>query len=112
MKLDFTGKAVIVTGAAHGFGRAIAVAFAERGAQVWACDILGDELRETEALCRQAPGSCNPIVTDVRDRAAISACVNAAAAGSGRVDILVNNAGGVLGQVGRPLEEITPDEWQ
>ncbi len=28
------------------------------------------------------------------------------------IDILVNNAGGVLGQVGRPLEEITPDEWQ
>ena len=30
----------------------------------------------------------------------------------GRVDILVNNAGGVLGQVGRPLEEVTPGEWQ
>jgi 3-oxoacyl-[acyl-carrier protein] reductase len=111
MNLDFTGKTVIVTGAAHGFGRAITVAFAERGALVWACDILGDELRETEALCRDARGSCRAIITDVRDRAAVGACVNGATA-SGRVDILVNNAGGVLGQVGRPLEEITPAEWQ
>ena len=56
MNLDFSGKTAIVTGAAHGFGRAIGVAFAERGAHVWACDVLDDELRETEALCRNARG--------------------------------------------------------
>src|ERR1700719_1409303 len=112
MTLDFSGKTAIVTGAAHGFGRAIGVAFAERGAHVWACDVLDDELRETEALCRDAGGSCRAVITDVRDRAAVDACVAAAAAASGRVDILVNNAGGVLGQVGRPLEQITPEEWR
>ena len=112
MTFDFRGKTVIVTGAAHGFGRAIALAFAGRGAHVWACDVIDGELRETEALCRGAAGSCRAIVADVRDRAAVDACVAAAAAASGRVDILVNNAGGVLGQVGRPLEEITPEEWQ
>ena len=109
MNIDFTGKTAIVTGAAHGFGRAIAQAFAERGAQVWACDVLDDELGETAALCRSAGGSCHAVIADVRDRAAVDACVAAAAAASGRVDILVNNAGGVLGQVGRPLEEITPE---
>jgi 3-oxoacyl-[acyl-carrier protein] reductase len=109
MNLDFGGKTAIVTGAAHGFGRAIAVAFAERGADVWACDVLDDELGETAALCRGARGSCRPVIADVRDRAAVEACV---AAASRRVDILVNNAGGVLGQVGRPLEQITPAEWQ
>jgi 3-oxoacyl-[acyl-carrier protein] reductase len=112
MNVDFSGKTALVTGAAHGFGRAISVAFAERGAQVWACDVLEDELRETEALCRDAGGSCRAVVVDVRDRAAVEACVAAASAGSGRVDILVNNAGGVLGQVGRPLEQISPEEWQ
>ena len=112
MTLDFTGQTAIVTGAAHGFGRAIAVAFAERGAQVWACDVLADELRETEALCRQAGGVCQVSITDVRNRAAVDACAAAAAAATGHVDILVNNAGGVLGQVGRPLEQVTPDEWR
>jgi 3-oxoacyl-[acyl-carrier protein] reductase len=112
MNLDFSGKTAIVTGAAHGFGRAISLAFAERGAQVWAIDVLGDELRETEALGRGARGSCRAHIADVRDRAAVDACVATAAAASGRVDILVNNAGGVLGQVGRPLEQITSDEWQ
>jgi len=109
---DFSGRTAIVTGAAHGFGRAIATAFAEHGADVWACDVLGDELRETEALCRDAAGTCRAIVADVRDRAAVQRSVDAAAAASGRVDILVNNAGGVLGQVGRPLEEIAPADWQ
>jgi 3-oxoacyl-[acyl-carrier protein] reductase len=112
MTLDFNGKTAIVTGAAHGFGRAISLAFAARGARVWACDVLADELRETEALCRNAGGWCRATICDVRDRAAVEACVAAASAESGRVDILVNNAGGVLGQVGRPLEQVTGDEWQ
>lgn len=108
MKLDFSGKTAIVTGAAHGFGRAISMAFAERGARVWAVDVLEEELRQTEALCRDAGGSCRAKAADVRDRDAVEACVAAA----GSVDILVNNAGGVLGQVGRPLEQIRPEEWQ
>ena len=112
MNLSFTGKTVLVTGAAHGFGRAISRAFAERGAHVWACDVIDDELGETERICRAAGGTCHTVLTDVRDRSAVDACVAGATAASGRVDILVNNAGGVLGQVGRPLEEITPEEWK
>ena len=112
MTLDFTGKTAIVTGAAHGFGRAISLALAERGAQVWACDVLGDELDETAALGTTLRGTCRAVVADVRDRAAVDACVATAAASSGRVDILVNNAGGVLGQVGRPLEQVTPEQWR
>src|SRR5471030_2311476 len=112
MNLDFNGKTAIVTGAAHGFGRAIALAFAERGAEVWACDVLDEELRETEALCRGTGGSCRAVTADVRDRPAVDACVAAASAATGRVDILVNNAGGVLGQVGRPLEDVSLGDWQ
>ncbi|MFN7978634.1 MAG: SDR family NAD(P)-dependent oxidoreductase [Vicinamibacterales bacterium] len=112
MTIDFTGRTALVTGAAHGFGRAIARAFASRGAHVWACDVVADELAETEALCRADGGRCDARVVDVRDRAAIDACVAEATAGGSPVDVLVNNAGGVLGQVGRPLEAITPAEWQ
>lgn len=112
MNIDFTGMTVLVTGAAHGFGRAISLAFASRGAHVWACDVLADELRDTESLCRSRGGLCDAVVLDVRDRAAVEACVATASSATGRVDVLVNNAGGVLGQVGQPLELVTPDQWQ
>ena len=112
MTFDFTGQTAIVTGAAHGFGRAIALAFATRGARVYACDVLADELAETESLCRSAGGSCVATMVDVRDRAAVEACASAATAATGRVDVLVNNAGGVLGQVGQPLEAVSPEQWQ
>ena len=46
MNIEFPNKTLIVTGAAHGFGRAIALAFAQRGATVWACDVIADELAE------------------------------------------------------------------
>jgi len=105
--LDFTGRTAVVTGAAHGFGRAISIAFAARGAAVWACDVLEDELAETARLC-----ACTARRLDVRDKAAVDALVAEASRAAGLVHILVNNAGGVLGQVGRPLEEVTPSEWQ
>jgi|SRR5690242_9550512 len=112
MNQAFDRKTVIVTGAAHGFGRAISLAFAERGAAVWACDILAEELAETCRLCTAAGGVCTVRVVDVCDKAAVDAFVADAAAAGGLVDILVNNAGGVLGQVGRPLEEVGASEWQ
>lgn len=113
MHILFPDKTVIVTGAAHGFGRAIAVAFAERGAHVWACDLLADELAETSRLCRAAGGRCTVRTVDVTDRSAVLVFVREAEASApaGAVDILVNNAGGVLGQVGQPLEEVTLEQW-
>ncbi|HEY3287497.1 MAG TPA: SDR family NAD(P)-dependent oxidoreductase [Gemmatimonadaceae bacterium] len=111
MHPDFSGKTAIVTGAAHGFGRAISLALAARGAHVWGCDLLADELRETQRLCVAAGGACDVRPLDVRDKPAVDAFVAEAARTSGAVHILVNNAGGVIGQVGRPLEEITPGEW-
>lgn len=108
MYIDFTDKTVMVTGAAHGFGRAISLAFAERGADVWACDLLADKLAETARLCTEQNGRCEVRTVDVTDLEAVLAF----AAEAGHVDVLVNNAGGVLGQVGRPLETISPAEWQ
>ena len=112
MSGEFAGRTAIVTGAAHGFGRAIALALAGQGAAVWACDVIAEELQETERLCRIAGGACTARMVDVRDRVAVTAFVADAGSASGRVDILVNNAGGVLGQVGRPLEEVSPEAWK
>lgn len=112
MNQEHSGHTVIVTGAAHGFGRAIALAFAERGADVWACDVLADELAETERRCRAAGGHCTTHVVDVRHKPAVERFAAEAAQAAGCVHILVNNAGGVLGQVGQPLEQVRPEEWQ
>jgi 3-oxoacyl-[acyl-carrier protein] reductase len=111
MNLGFSGRTAVVTGAAHGFGRAIALAFAERGATVWACDVVEDELRETERIAA-ARGVCRTRVVDVTDKRAVDAFVVEASGDAGRVDTLVNNAGGVLGQVGRPLEEVSESDWR
>jgi len=107
MKIAFDGQRVIVTGAGHGFGRAISKAFADAGALVWACDLNAAGLEETKKLCGKA---CEVRTLDVSDRAAVTAFV-AEAAGGAAIDVLVNNAGGVRGQVGRPIEEISEQDW-
>ena len=111
MNFDFTGKTAIVTGAAHGFGRAISMAFAERGAHVWAIDIVANELEDTRRLCVEAGGRCERRIVDITRPEVVQALVEEINQSSGQVDILVNNAGGVLGQIGRPLETVTPEEW-
>ncbi|HYD04886.1 MAG TPA: SDR family oxidoreductase, partial [Reyranella sp.] len=78
------------------------------GAQVFACDAEEEGLAETKKLCG---ASCETQLVDVSDRDAVIAFV-AKVGGDRPIDILVNNAGGVLGQVGRPIEEISPSDWQ
>lgn len=111
MNFDFTGKTAIITGAAHGFGRAISMALAEHGAHVWIVDVIEDELQETDRLCEELGARSEARVVDITNPEAVKALVDEILLSSNQVDILVNNAGGVLGQVGRPLETVTPAEW-
>ena len=111
MRLE--GRVAIVTGAAHGIGRAICVELAREGAAVWACDVRAPELDGTRAAVDAvAPGACRTAVVDVRDAAAVGAFVARVDAASGRIDALVNTAGGVAGQVMRPVEEVPDADWR
>jgi NAD(P)-dependent dehydrogenase (short-subunit alcohol dehydrogenase family) len=80
---------VVITAAAGGIGRAIAEAFHDAGAQVFACDIDAAALAELRA---QRPGIATA-VCDVADPVAVRQMVAAAAAALGGIDVLVNNAG-------------------
>ena len=100
-----------MTGAAHGFGRAICQALASHGARVWALDIVAPELAETAKLCRAVGGWCEGRVVDITQPEAVQSLVLEIGAAGRPVSILVNNAGGVLGQVGQPLEAVTPAQW-
>lgn len=111
MKLDFSEKTAVVTGAAHGFGRAICLALVRGGATVWALDIAEAELYETQRLCLESGGQCEARILDVTQPEAVARVLEQVGAASGQVDILVNNAGGVLGQVGQPMESVSPAQW-
>jgi len=110
-QIDLSGQVALVTGAAHGIGRAICLTLAGAGAQVWGTDLLADGLADTVAAVTTAGGQGRMIATNLTDSAAVGRMVEQIKAESGRIDILVNCAGGVVGQVGRPITAITDEDW-
>lgn len=87
---DFSGRVVVVTGAARGIGRAMARRFAEAGARVVAADRDGEGLRGTCAGLD--PARVVPVVADVSAQAGADLIVGTAVSGFGRLDVCVNNA--------------------
>lgn len=106
MNLDFTGRCVAVTGAAQGIGRAIIQSLAAEGANVWGLDMDEAGLR----IAADA-GATDTRTIDLADRAAVARVMDDMAQSLGGIDILVNCAGGVRGQVARPIEEVSEEDW-
>ncbi|HVF05929.1 MAG TPA: SDR family oxidoreductase [Frankiaceae bacterium] len=108
MSFDFSGKAVLVTGASRGIGRAVAVAFAEAGAHV-AVHYNAGAQAAAETLSA-LPGSGHAAVqADLADAGAVRAMVDGAAADLGGLDVLVNNAGVY---VEHRVADVTYEQWQ
>lgn len=89
----FTGKVVIVTGAASGIGRATAVAFATEGAHVAILDRTAGALSDTEAAVKAAGGQALAIGCDVASPEQVEAAVARVVERFGRLDVAFNNAG-------------------
>jgi NAD(P)-dependent dehydrogenase (short-subunit alcohol dehydrogenase family) len=98
------GKVALVTGAARGIGRAIAVRLQEAGATVIVNDMVGTALDETVRAGVGAEG----YAADVSVRSQVQAMVDRVVAGHGRLDILVNNAGV---EPKSSLLEMTDEQW-
>lgn len=91
--MQLQSNVAIVTGAASGIGRAIALRFAQEGAAVVIADINTTGAQETEARVRDAGGRALVVTTDVRRGDETQAMVAAVVEQFGHVDILVNGAG-------------------
>jgi 3-oxoacyl-[acyl-carrier protein] reductase len=107
---ELAERAVLVTGAARGIGRAIATAFAEQRSQVFLADLDEEAGEAAAAGLRAAGGRARALPVDVRQPASARAMVEATLAACGRLDVLVNCAGGY----GRPtgVAETDPAEWE
>ncbi len=86
-------KVVLVTGAGHGIGRAIAERFASVGAKVAANDVDADRAGATADAISEAGGQAMGVAADVSDSDAVRAMIDAVMAEHGRLDVVVNNAG-------------------
>jgi len=114
------GQVALITGAAHGQGRASALALAHEGVRIVSLDIArplaypgytmgtSNELESLAAECRALGVDCLTVVADVRDDVAVSEAVQAAANQFGGIDILFNNAG-ICGY--GLAHELTQEAW-
>jgi glucose 1-dehydrogenase len=92
MPASFSGKVAVVTGAAGGMGRAIAVAVGQAGADVLAADLATENGEATAELVRETGARVHFVTTDVADADSVEAMVAAAVERFGGLDCAVNGA--------------------
>lgn len=104
------GQAAIITGGGRGIGRAIALAYAEAGADVCVTARSKSEIEQVAGQICQSGGRAIAVTCDVAERQSVEAMIQQAFNEFGRLDILVNNAGGGLERT--LVGEDDPDVWR
>jgi NAD(P)-dependent dehydrogenase (short-subunit alcohol dehydrogenase family) len=104
-----SGDAIVVTGAAQGIGRAIALEMARRGARLALWDVSAEGLAETAAMCGVTGSDLLVQSVDVGDPEAIARAADEAVAHFGEIFGLVNNAG-IFPRVA--IMDVTPETWR
>ncbi len=103
------GKTAIVTGAARGIGRAIAIKFAQEGANVAFTDLaIDDNAREVEKIINDSKVKGQAYASDASNFAETEKVVNEIVKDFGTIDILVNNAGITMDTL---LMRMTEEQW-
>lgn len=106
---DLTGKVALVTGGGRGLGRAMALGFAEAGADVFICARSADQLAAVQDEVAAATGRrVEYAVVDMSQRDQVKQLAESALGEMGKIDILVNNAGINRPQ---PIDQIDDADW-
>ena len=107
MKLK--GKTAIITGAASGIGKEIAIRFAQEGANVAIADLNQESAKTAAGEITSPGGTAIAVAMDVTNEQQVNDGIKAVVAAFGAIDILVSNAGI---QIVHPVEEFTYAEWK
>jgi 3-oxoacyl-[acyl-carrier protein] reductase len=107
--MDFSGKTVVITGAARGLGQEYARQFARHGASVAVNDIR--DCSETLAIIEQEGQKGLATTTDVSNAASTREMADSVVEEFGRIDVLVNNAGLYGSLTFQPFDRLDEDEW-
>src|SRR4051794_16430832 len=107
--MKLRNKSALITGAASGIGKDIALTFAREGAKVVIADLNKEAADATAAQIRDSGGQAIGVAMDVTDEKAVNAGAAAALAAFGGIDVLISNAGI---QIVHPIEEFSYGEWK
>ena len=106
---DLSGRVAVVTGAGSGLGRAVAVGFAQHGADLVCLDLNQAAAEETAALVRGHGRQAIAFRCDVTELSQLESAVKGAVDCYGRIDVLFNSAG-VTRRI--PVQQAAPDDWR